>query len=86
MLGPNGLLHTKTKVLATNKVSALSIADSIALLDNGEITQQGTYDEITKDADSPLWKLLNNYGKKITVSRMNSVTPLKAQFEKVVYL
>lgn len=64
VLGPNGLLHTKTKVLATNKVSALSIADSIALLDNGEITQQGTYDEITKGADSPLWKLLNNYGKK----------------------
>ncbi|CAI1826365.1 hypothetical protein SEUBUCD650_0B02620 [Saccharomyces eubayanus] len=64
VLGSNGLLHSKTKLLATNKVSALSVADSIALLDNGEIIQQGTYDDITKDADSPLWKLINDYGKK----------------------
>ena len=43
VLGPNGLLHTKTKVLVTNKISVLSIADSITFLENGEIVQQGSY-------------------------------------------
>lgn len=74
VLGPNGLLHTKTKVLATNKVSVLSIADSVSLLENGEIVQQGTYDEIMKDDSSPLSKLITEYGKKSTDSTSN-VTP-----------
>lgn len=64
VLGPNGLLKTKTKVLATNKISALSVADSVTLLENGEIIQQGTFKEITKAPDSPLSKLMKEYGKK----------------------
>ncbi|KAG0665915.1 ATP-binding cassette glutathione S-conjugate transporter ycf1 [Maudiozyma exigua] len=64
VLGPNGLLHTKTKVLSTNKISVLSIADSITLLENGEIIQQGTYGEVTKDENSPLCKLISEFGSK----------------------
>lgn len=64
VLGPNGLLKTKAKILATNKISALSIADSVTLLENGEIIQQGSFSEITKAPDSPLSKLIKEYGKK----------------------
>lgn len=64
VLGPNGLLHSKTKVLSTNKISVLSIADSITLLENGEITQQGTYAEVMKDENSPLSKLITEFGSK----------------------
>lgn len=64
VLGPNGLLSTKTKVLATNKISVLSIADSITLLENGEIVQQGSFEEVCKDKDSSLSKLIAEYGKK----------------------
>ena len=66
VLGPNGLLHSKTKVLSTNKISVLSIADSITLLENGEVIQQGTYAEVTKDENSPLCKLISEFGSKKT--------------------
>lgn len=66
VLGPKGLLHTKTRVLATNKISALSAADTITLLETGEITQQGSYEDVKKDSDSPLGKLLSEFGKKDT--------------------
>ncbi|SJM84141.1 probable Metal resistance protein YCF1 [Zygosaccharomyces bailii] len=64
VLGPKGLLKTKTKVLATNKITALSIADSVTLLENGEIIQQGTFQEITEAVDSPLSKLIKEFGQK----------------------
>ncbi|CCK71890.1 ATP-binding cassette glutathione S-conjugate transporter YCF1 KNAG_0I00990 [Huiozyma naganishii CBS 8797] len=64
VLGPTGLLRTKTKILATNKISVLSIADRIALLENGEIVEQGSYDEVTADGDSALSKLIRDYGRK----------------------
>lgn len=72
VLGPNGLLKTKTKVLATNKITALSIADSVTLLENGEIIQQGTFKEITRAVDSPLSKLIKEYGQKKHKSDNNS--------------
>ncbi|CCD27007.1 ATP-binding cassette glutathione S-conjugate transporter YCF1 NDAI_0J01150 [Naumovozyma dairenensis CBS 421] len=77
VLGPNGLLHTKTKVLATNKVSVLSVADSVSLLENGEIVQQGSYDEIMKDGASQLNKLIMEYGKKSNgnPASSNAITP-----------
>ncbi|CAL9730528.1 metal resistance protein Ycf1p [Monosporozyma unispora] len=64
VLGPNGLLHSKTKILSTNKISVLSIADSITLLENGEIVEHGTYDEVTSDSNSALCKLISEFGKK----------------------
>lgn len=74
VLGPHGLLHSKTKVLTTNKITVLSIADSIGLLENGEIIQQGTFSEVNGDLDSPLSKLIKEYGKK--GSHSASVTSL----------
>ncbi|EDO17723.1 hypothetical protein Kpol_1033p28 [Vanderwaltozyma polyspora DSM 70294] len=68
VIGPNGLLHTKTRVLATNKISVLSIADNITLLDDGEIVQQGTYNEVTDNINSPLCKLISEYGNKNNVN------------------
>lgn len=64
VLGPHGLLHTKTKILATNKISVLSIADSITLLENGEIVEHGTYEEVTSNENSALCKLISEFGKK----------------------
>ncbi len=62
VLGPNGLLNTKTKILATNKISVLTIADSITLLSNGKITEQGTYDEVTKNSSTALYALIKEFG------------------------
>lgn len=66
VLGPNGLLKSKTKLLATNKISVLSIASSITLVENGEIIQHGSYEDISNDLDSPLANLVKEFGKKKT--------------------
>lgn len=64
VLGPHGLLHSKTTILTTNKIGVLSIANSIMLLENSEIVQQGSYIEVTQDVDSSLSRLIKEYGKK----------------------
>lgn len=64
VIGPRGLLKSKTKLLVTNKISVLSIASSVTLLESGEIIQHGSYEEIAKDLDSPLSKLVKEFGKK----------------------
>ncbi|AET39329.1 ATP-binding cassette glutathione S-conjugate transporter YCF1 Ecym_4265 [Eremothecium cymbalariae DBVPG len=64
VIGPTGLLKTKTRILTTNKIHVLSVADSITLLDNGVIVQQGSYDQVNSNKDSPLFKLIANFGKQ----------------------
>ncbi|SCV00147.1 LAME_0G07822g1_1 [Lachancea meyersii CBS 8951] len=77
VLGSSGLLSTKTKVLVTNKITVLSIADNITLLENGEIIQQGSYQEVTSDKTSALFKIINSFGKtkKTKESSSKSSTP-----------
>ncbi|SCV04479.1 LAMI_0H16468g1_1 [Lachancea mirantina] len=74
VLGSSGLLSTKTKILATNKISVLSIADSITLLENGQIVQRGSYDDVVKESSSPLAKLIASYGKKKRTTDEDSET------------
>nr|QFR37211.1 ABC transporter [Cyberlindnera americana] len=64
VLSPTGLLGSKAKILATNKISVLSIADHITLMQDGAITQQGTYDEVMSVKDSVLNQLISEYGSK----------------------
>ena len=46
VLGPTGLLSGKTRILATNSIPVLNEADSIVLIRDGSIVEQGTYDEL----------------------------------------
>ncbi|ABN64960.2 bile pigment transporter, partial [Scheffersomyces stipitis CBS 6054] len=46
VLGPEGLLASKTVVLATNAVNVLHQAHEIVLLKKGKITERGNYDEV----------------------------------------
>ena len=46
VLGPKGLLSTKTRVLATNSIPVLEDADYIAMLRDGSILEKGTYDQL----------------------------------------
>ncbi|KAF3157914.1 hypothetical protein TWF225_000693 [Orbilia oligospora] len=43
VLGPNGLLCTKTRVMATNQIPILMVADYITMLKDGEVDEHGTY-------------------------------------------
>lgn len=46
VLGPDGLLNGKTKVLATNSIPVLAESNLILLLQDGKIVERGTYDQL----------------------------------------
>lgn len=46
VLGPRGLLSTKTRILATNAISVLKQASYITLLREGEVVEKGTYEQL----------------------------------------
>jgi ATP-binding cassette subfamily C (CFTR/MRP) protein 1 len=46
VIGPKGILSKKTRVLVTHGVSFLPLADLILVMDNGNITEMGSYQEL----------------------------------------
>lgn len=46
VIGPNGILKTKTRVLVTHGITYLPEVDSIVVLKNGEVSESGTYKEL----------------------------------------
>ncbi|KAK9365725.1 P-loop containing nucleoside triphosphate hydrolase protein [Lipomyces kononenkoae] len=62
VLGPNGLLATKTKIMATNAIAVLTLADSITMLRDGGIVETGLYSEILTRKDSEIYKLVDEFG------------------------
>ena len=46
VLGPKGLLASKTRVLATNSIPVLIESDYVALLRDGRVLEQGTYEQL----------------------------------------
>ncbi|BFZ59390.1 ATP-binding cassette glutathione S-conjugate transporter ycf1 [Saitoella coloradoensis] len=63
VLGPKGLLATKTRVLATNAIPVLSQADTITMIREGKIVESGTYEDVMA-AKSALAALITEFGKK----------------------
>lgn len=46
VIGPDGILSTKTRILATNAIRVLMEANFIVLLQSGKIIERGTYEQI----------------------------------------
>ena len=46
VLGANGLLASKTRILATNAITILQQADYISQIRDGKITEKGTYEQL----------------------------------------
>ncbi|KAG5922873.1 hypothetical protein E4U42_005186 [Claviceps africana] len=49
VLGPRGLLSTKTRILATNSIPVLRQASFITMLRDGLIVEKGTYNQLIAD-------------------------------------
>lgn len=77
VIGPNGLLKDKARILCTNAVNFLPQADSVVMLRRGIILERGTYQDAMADPNSELYKLITGLGKQSDKSGDTSgtVTP-----------
>uniref|UniRef100_A0A8C5WVV7 ABC-type glutathione-S-conjugate transporter n=1 Tax=Laticauda laticaudata TaxID=8630 RepID=A0A8C5WVV7_LATLA len=48
ILGPNGLLKEKTRILVTNTIHILPMVDNIIVMVNGEISEMGSWQELIR--------------------------------------
>jgi len=63
VLGPQGLLKSKTRILATNAISVLSQADMIVMIREGRIVESGSYEQVMV-AKGQLYQLIVEFGKR----------------------
>lgn len=63
VLGPAGLLKTKTRILATNAIPVLSQADTITMIRAGKIVETGSYEQVMS-AKKDLYNLIVEFGKR----------------------
>ncbi|KAF9935782.1 hypothetical protein BGZ67_002988 [Mortierella alpina] len=67
LIGPNGLLKDKTRVLVTHAIHHLEHADQIVVIKDGEISETGKYDDLM-NAHNAFYQLIKDYsvneGKK----------------------
>jgi len=61
VIGPDGLLADKTRIVVTNAVNFLSQVDEILVLKDGEIAERGTYQELL-DQQGPFSQFLQEHG------------------------
>ena len=60
VIGPHGYLKNKTRILITHKIPLLTAVDRIVVLKDGQISEQGSYDELIK-AKGEFSEILNTY-------------------------
>jgi ABC-type multidrug transport system fused ATPase/permease subunit len=48
VLGPQGLLKSKTRLVVTNSLSFLPQFDQILMFDGGQIREMGSYEDLVK--------------------------------------
>ena len=58
VIGPNGLLSTKARILVTNSVSFVKQFDSLAYIRRGIVLEHGSYKAIATDPTTELYKLM----------------------------
>ena len=64
VIGPNGLLKDKARILCTNAVNFLPQTDEVVMLRRGIILERGTYADAMERSDSELYKLITGLGKQ----------------------
>ncbi|TRY61972.1 hypothetical protein TCAL_10708 [Tigriopus californicus] len=88
VIGPNGLLKKKTRVLVTHGVSFLPQVDNILVMKDGRISERGTYEELlSKQGDfaSFLIQYLSEEGdKEKDLEEESELEDLKQELEKTL--
>jgi ATP-binding cassette subfamily C (CFTR/MRP) protein 1 len=76
----DGLLATKTRILATNSISVLSSADNICLLEDKRITEQGSFAQVM-DQRGHIHDIVNGYGRDDGSTDSESDTDISSSVE-----
>jgi ABC-type multidrug transport system fused ATPase/permease subunit len=63
LIGPNGLLHGRTRIFVTHNLSFLHKVDRIFLFDKGKLIQSGTIESLTKEKNILCMDLLKFIGQ-----------------------
>lgn len=58
VIGPYGLLAGKARIVVTNSIAFLKHFDKLLYLRRGIILETGTFDELTTNSESELYKLM----------------------------
>ncbi|XP_027741828.1 multidrug resistance-associated protein 1-like isoform X3 [Empidonax traillii] len=78
LIGPSGLLKSKTRILVTHNLTVLPHTDLIIVMEEGRISQMGTYQElISKRADFA--ELVQDFGAERT---SKETTPVEVSSSK----
>ncbi|KAM5152000.1 multidrug resistance-associated protein 1-like [Mantella aurantiaca] len=77
VIGPNGLLQGKTRVLVTHGISFLPQVDMIVVLSHGRISEVGTYNELLQK-DGAFSEFLQTYS---LTAEENDKSPEKLTYE-----
>lgn len=72
VFGPNGMLKSKCRILATNSINVLNYANNVHMVKDGKIVEQGSYLEIMSQAKSQLRQLIIDFGKGKSSSTVTS--------------
>ncbi|KAG2035311.1 P-loop containing nucleoside triphosphate hydrolase protein [Suillus americanus] len=70
VIGPQGLLATKARILVTNSVSFLKYFDQLVYLRRGIILESGSYNELMSNPDSEVRKLVHGHSASGSSSGM----------------
>lgn len=88
VIGPEGLLKNKTRILCTNSVAFLAEMDQIFVLKDGTISEAGTYTELLAQggefADFLVQYLQEEGGKELDPQTESELEDLKMELEKSI--
>ncbi|TCD67602.1 hypothetical protein EIP91_012232 [Steccherinum ochraceum] len=62
VIGPQGILATKARILVTNSISFLRQFDQVVYLRRGLVLESGSYDALISNEQSELYKLVKGHG------------------------
>ena len=83
VIGPTGILKDKTRVLLTNAIEYLPFCDSISVLVNGFITEQGMYSTLIEN-DGEFSHFIEEFSKQSTEKSVTSTSPVVKNEEPMV--
>ncbi|KAF9899194.1 hypothetical protein EC991_009336 [Linnemannia zychae] len=80
LIGPNGLLKDKTRLLVTHGIHHLEHVDQIVVIKDGQITEDGHYDDLM-DSKGAFYQLIDEYSINAHKDRKKKILKTDGEFE-----